>query len=267
MSRGRVRRGGETPTPSPPDLVEYLPEPAYFREFQGFSSVDAARITARCVAQWADRYEAWPVGIPSVIREGALPRTAAARAMVVREALDWVEAWLRRAERPVTLAGLVLRWSGRIVLDQHDGVPARLLLTPAQFAAMQNCLESEGLPRDLYYPASEARVLEEPVEYMGGVILGHRRYSPLQWARRDASNLPPLRLPSEEQQALRFFESCQRFLEALELRCAQLQRSDKQDDRQELQEVDALVENVGDLLQKVARRIAHTDRPAPPSGP
>lgn len=243
--------------------AQYLPEPVYFDETSGFPGMRAARVTAECSARFASDYEAWPVGYPAMARRGVLPRRRSVRAGVIDGLFDWVERWLEETGQPIPLVGLRLRRSNQVVLDQHDGVPATLFLTPHEFARLQDCLRQAGLPRDLYYPASEQRTVIEPTEYRGGVVLWEKRLSPLQFAHREAAGATPPKLPSEEERLAQLFRACQEFLRPLLLRRAELEEPGRPRDEEQLAEVDALRAHVDEVLNSVGQRILREARREP----
>jgi len=128
---------------------EYLPERAY-AELQ--DRPDAWRVVARCVARFATRYEAGPVGNPSVQEAGPMPRAADGREALVDD------LWTQICERQRSQFFLLLYAGGDQILDQHDGgLAAVLRLSSAEFHHAQDCWQRQGVPRDFYYLRSEAR--------------------------------------------------------------------------------------------------------------
>lgn len=218
MGSDRLDRGmaSLTDRQHEPVLVTYLPESYYFEDTAGLPAEMGARVTADCVARWADRYWARPlINGPARPRIGKMPPTPAAR----HSLLDRVFDWLRRTTGGrMEFAALILSAGGVPILDAHDGLPGKVRLSPTEFADLQRCWERHGLPQDLYYPAEEERTVVEPVEKYGGTVRMYRSYSPLQWAHRDHAAIEAQPIPTEEQRRERFAEECDRFSQALMLR-------------------------------------------------
>ncbi len=142
----------------------------------------------------------------------------------------------------------------RLLLDQQDGVPARLLLLPREFRTLQDCLAHAGLPKDLYYPVSELRSVFEPTERFGAVMMGMGGYSPLQWARREA--IVP-QIPSDEERLKAFWDALSRFAPAVLRRYHELRELGAVPDREELEQVRSLLREVARMVINVSQRIPH----------
>jgi len=163
------------PPPYPPSggREYYLPEVYYFFDSKQVPLDAAIRVTAICVAQWSDRFS-----IPAASsqasateskrdypgREGELPMPIHERQQAVQALIDW----LTQTRGPLGL-DLDLFAGDQAILFQ-DGVLFQLALSPQQFAQLQDCWQTHGLPRDLFYPASQQREVNEPVAYLGGVV-------------------------------------------------------------------------------------------------
>lgn len=249
--------------PSWPEGYElYLPEPAYFRDTPGFPREHAARVIARCIAQWASQYAAFSLRGERV-RQGQLPNEPSARMALIDELFDWLTAWLVNAGHPVSAIGLRLYREGEhpeILLDQEHGLPASsLVLEATQFAVLQDTLANEGLPRDLYFPEREQRVAVEPVEVDGRVIRSYVAYSPIEWTRRSASDVALLPVPNEAERRTALRESCRSFANALSWRLRELNDPgndrDSNDSEEELRMINALLPDVIQLHQWLLRRI------------
>lgn len=211
-----------TPAPPawPPGLgrEHYLPEQFHFVDQVDVPLNLAARVTARTAARWADRYEAYLLNSSSdQRRQGPLPTDLGAREEQIDQLFDWIEGLIVEYQASVNL----YRGEQRL-LDQSEGIPGVLALTPDEFVQLQEAWERHGLPRDLYYPAREQQTIIEPTRMHGGVVQVERRYSPLRWAHRDKAAMVPLQVPSEEERAQIFDEARSRFLDALRLRGAEL---------------------------------------------
>jgi hypothetical protein len=164
----------------------------------------------------------WPLELPQLEREGALPAGLSAREALIDALFDWTVDQSRdeAARGGRSGAGLLLYRGDRRLYDAHDGLPATLWLSAEEFRTLQDRWRQEGLPADLFFPAAAAREVVEPTEVAGGVVLLARTYSPGQWARRPPGAAPPL--PSEDARRAQFLDACDRFVEALLLRQAQL---------------------------------------------
>jgi hypothetical protein len=123
------------------------------------------------------------------------------------------------------------------ILYQHDGVPGVLSLTPDELLTLQVAWQQSGLPRDLYYAASEQRIAVEPIHMCGGVVLRERRYSPRRWADRTQRHIEELAIPSEGERRKRFRQACEGFLQALNLRYYELIEPGKATETHVLSEV------------------------------
>lgn len=224
---------------------EYLPERAY-AELQ--DRPDAWRVVARCVARFATRYEAGPVGNPSVQEAGPMPRAADGREALVDD------LWTQICERQRSQFFLLLYAGGDQILDQHDGgLAAVLRLSSAEFHHAQDCWQRQGVPRDFYYLRSEARVVPEPTRIYGGVVMTTRPYTPLEWVRREAEeDVEQLTLPTEKERETAFVDDCTRFNEAINRRRLELREPGKELDRELLEALDALGAFV--LLTRVRAR-------------
>jgi hypothetical protein len=130
----------------------------------------------------------------------------------------------------------------------------RLFLTPDQFLELRRCWQRRGLPTDLFYPASERRIVVEPVPLYGGTVLGRRVYSPLEWARRDEATAVAAQVPTEEQRRERFLAELRRFQSGLVLRRAELTEPGKTPDVQLLREIEAATMYVMLLLGRTLGR-------------
>jgi len=224
---------------------EYLPERVY-AELQ--DRPDAWRVVARCVARFATRYEAGPVGNPSAVQAGPMPRAADGREALVDDL--WTQIW----ERQRSQFFLLLYAGGDQILDQHDGgLAAVLRLSSAEFHHAQDCWQRQGVPRDFYYLRSEACVVTEPTRIHGGVVMRTRPYTPLEWVRRQAEeDVEQLTLPTEKERETAFVDDCTRFNEAINRRRLELQEPGKEPDRELIEALDALGAFV--LLTRVRAR-------------
>ena len=212
------------PPTRPPGLghAHYLLETDYFfNDAEPRFAMDmalferAVRITARCVAQWADRYLARPCVQRDLLRQGALPSSIEERELFV----DELFAWLAVLPDPILGDVLNLYQRDKLLLDQSDGMAYGFLtLSPKQFAQLQACWAANGLPSDLYYPAAAQRMVIEPVEKWGGVVRIGQRYTPRRWARRDPGAIDAVPVPSEEERVASILAALSQFQNALWLR-------------------------------------------------
>ncbi len=66
---------------------------------------------------------------------------------------NWVREWLTLHEPGISgyeMIGVFQFCRQGIVLDQHDGLPARVFLPRQEFEEVQMCWEQHQFPRDLY---------------------------------------------------------------------------------------------------------------------
>jgi hypothetical protein len=162
------------------------------------------------------------------------------------------------------MVALRLLSSNHVLLDQHDGPPAVLFLTPQQFAEFQDCLSAANLPRDLYYPATEQQTIVEPREAYGWPVMAEVHYSPMQLARRKAKGERPPELPSERERLERLLRACQHFLHALLQRRAELTEVGRPVDQEQLAEIEELAAHVNALLRSVGQRLLREETQNPP---
>jgi hypothetical protein len=141
------------------------------------------------------------------------------------------------------LACLSLFEEGEWLLDGHDGLPGRLVLSADRFAEPQRFWETQGLPRDLYYPARDKQLVVEAREMYGGIVRVTRAYSPLQLAHRDPS-AATLSIPDEKERAEEFARACDRFVLALRLRFHELIEPGQERDDEEIQRLHKLRQEV-----------------------
>lgn len=192
-------------------------QPSVRRDMAFFGQ--AVRITARCVARWADRYLARPCSHRDLVRQGEMPANMVEREALIDDLFDWLTAL------PGPLSGDVLNlYQGdTVLLEQGDGMASgTLTITDTQFTELQGCWGAHDLPRDLYYPASDERTAVDPVEKFGGIVRVQQRYSPRRWERRIQTALDAVPVPSEAERVASFLTALSTFQQALWLRRAQL---------------------------------------------
>lgn len=245
------------------DVERYLPESYYLADSTGDALRIAARVTATCVARWADHYWARVYGKSSAgPREGDLPGEIAERCGFVEQVVDWLE---HASRKQMALAALLLTRRQEPLLDAHDGLPGVLCLLPSEFAQMCICWEQHGLPPDLYYPAHEERTVVEPVEKYGGVIRLQRTYSPLEWTHRDRATVEALVVPTEEARRARFAHECEEFAQALMRRAFELLEPGPQRSPEESGRLLKLSGQVQSLAHRT-RTLDERQPPGPSSG-
>jgi hypothetical protein len=117
------------------------------------------------------------------------------------------------------------------------------MLRRREFAQLQECLERDGLPRDLHFPMQERRYVLEPtrdVGHGGTVTRSWVLYTPRQWAHRDAAAIAGLKVPSEVARRRRFHAAVSRFAEAAWRRHWELREAGKDPRAAEYRELEAL---------------------------
>src|SRR5439155_24409184 len=113
--------------PPAPGREYYLPEDYYFYGPGRVSVGEAARVTAQCVAQWTDRYEAFTVGSRTYRKKGPLPEDTKAREALIDKVFTDLGS-LPELEFYHCAVNLYL---GDVqVLAQGDGIPGILELKP-----------------------------------------------------------------------------------------------------------------------------------------
>lgn len=208
----------------------------------------AVRTTIQQIAQWADEYHVYTrFGPASYDDQGSLEGTGRERSEKIVQVLDrllHVTGAVLTFGSPVAFA---LNKGGRTILDQHDGIPGILYLTPQQYTELQEAWRSQGLPADLYYPETLQHIAVEPTEHYGGVFLINRRYSPLLWQHRDEQALKALYVPSEEERRSRFDEERQAFTMNVMRRVHELQEPGRAPNQEEIAWLGQLIRMVGKL--------------------
>jgi hypothetical protein len=163
----------------------------------------------------------------------------------VRETLDQLGS--ARANDAMAVAFRLFRNSdnaGGLLLDQHDGIPADLILTEQEYQRLQECLERRGLAKDLYFPASALREVKEPRERFGDVAVETVQYSPRQWTDRLTRDNVQLVPPSQEQRNLKFIQACSAFTRAIVAREAELREATDTRTTEDLRQLSLLLLHV-----------------------
>ena len=165
------------------DYIVDLNSPGHIRDVPMLDRI--ARVTAKCVAQFADGYRVRHLIRPVLNREGLLPHDTTMREALIDEIFDSFEFFPDPQLQGMLYLCLDLSQADHLLLNQGDGIIEGILnLTHDQFRVLRACWERHGLPHDLYYPAEERRVTVEKVERRGQVLNFPRAYTPRQWARR-----------------------------------------------------------------------------------
>jgi hypothetical protein len=228
--------------------------------------MQAALVTTRTMARWAEHYRMRlsamkPTVPPAQLqkqlrlarRGGALPFEKIARTeeavlpagLAEREGL--IDGFFEEFERHrayLVQAEVSLYLGEYILLDQSDGMPGPLAASPEEFVQLQTAWEEAGLPRDLYYPVRDERMVIEPVEKYGGVVRTRLYYSPRQWEQRVQVKDAPLPIPSEEERLEAFIAACERFAQAVGLYIAQLSEPGQQAEQGKIQRLRAVFHDV-----------------------
>jgi hypothetical protein len=231
------------------DLAIYLPELAYVESPGDFPLKRAARVTARGAARWASRYWARSLGSPAAVREGTLEGKVEDRQRLIDDIYDWFEADTEGGEEFAYAMALWLTREGASVLDQREGFPGYLTLAKRQFRVLQRDWSGAGLPPDLYYPSSEHRIIIEPVELAGGIVLQRASYSPRKWQMAVRTGRKRSLIPSEVERDALFAAECDLFEDALTRRYYELQEPDRERDLEQLRLLGQLQVSLGRLKE------------------
>jgi hypothetical protein len=227
------------PLPPPPGHKYYLPEPYYFFHEAAIPVHVVVRTVAYCVARWCDRYvvpgevrtrpngsrSQWPG------RSGAIPAETCAQRRTLDDLFKWLDDSRGEPFYQVDLA------RGDLGIFVQDGALFFLVLTPTQFSELQECLQAQGLPPDLFYPADEQHEIEEDVQIGDSVVRMKQKYSPKRWALR-ATQQSVSEIDKagngRDQDIRRFLEACNQFAGALSLRELQIRLRSDQSEQEEL---------------------------------
>lgn len=225
----------------------YLPEDYYIAGYYSGQPravpVDVlARLTAKHVSRWADRFEAYRLILRSEARNGPLPAEPQTREELIDELFDWFTNILRE---DLSMVALNLYIGDQRLLYQHDGIPGVLALTPDEFAELQDVWQRHGLPRDLYYDARQQREVVEPWGRSDRAVLARRRYSPVRWAHRDHVGIEALRVPNEEERIAAFNKACQEFSRAVVQRIRELQEPGRKGETRKIRQLQRLLAELG----------------------
>lgn len=222
------------PEPPPRGFQYYLPEYYYLLEEPKIArrERDVARLTAEHLARWADGYRARSLRNPNDENVGWLSGSPEKRVKEVEQILKCIEGQTKR--RSPTEFGLALLSGGYPIYNLYDGFPGHLTLDPEQYRTLQRVWAQYGLPTDLYYPASDQQSVIEPRRMHGGIVRVLRRYTPRYWSVRPKPEGIDTEVPDEDQRFDAFVDACQKFLDALDLRIAELTEPDCEHDRGEV---------------------------------
>jgi hypothetical protein len=243
---------GHDPLPhddkGPPDTNSHIYRPEYYY----FSNGDkerfkvAVKATEVYAARWADSYVASNMRDPSTRKEGVLLGGPSDRQQVIRDVLDWLEGQTNSIHEQA----LSLFRGGDFLLDQHDEVPGDLNLSSSEFEQLQDEWNRLGLPRDLYYPIEEQKLVIEPAEAYGTVIRSQRAYTPLQWLHRNETSTKELRVPDEAERVERFVREANEFMQSLGRRMYEINEPGGNPDRRGLAIMSRLMLVIGGLIQR-----------------
>lgn len=224
----------------------YLPELYYFSDVRSVDREQALRITVSCLAAWCDNFVATWAGRqpPRGKRHGALPADLAARQTFLTQLLD------SGSSKELSPPRLDLKRGDEWILYSDAPLFFTLILSPSEFAELQNCWEAHGLPRDLFYPASEQHELIEPVEFAGGVIRWLQRYTPRRWEERMRITGPEPVIPSTEKRNQAFLEASSRFSQAALLREMELREAGHPRDLEQLTALSQLHQHLISFLRR-----------------
>ncbi len=236
-----VREITGTQAPPPLPLREgyeiYLPELYYVLDTRTVSIAIAQRTTARCVVQWADnylailpnQYDGFTLAREGGRRQGPLPAELPARDALLDELFSWADEGSPSANPNLML----FLKSGDAYVMHGEGLLPSLILTPGQFALLQDCWENHGLPRDLYYPASEQLEFVEPVKKYGGIIRMRQVYTPRRAAQRTPEVVARIRIPNDTQRERAMLRACDTLLKATYRRYLELHEPGREVDAAE----------------------------------
>jgi hypothetical protein len=232
--------------------VAFYPDtPAFFME--PGKALAISLTVLKCVAQFATRYQCWPVGFPDKMAEGSLTGTQASREHVIDIEVERVINWLNANGRAGSLhVGFTLFDQDIRILNQPEGPPAQLNLLREQFAVVSQCWAEKGLARSLYFPQDSVVSVVEPMRFRGGVVRVERQYGPEQRGRKLATS-EDLVVPTEEERRAAFWVACRAFYAALELRIAELTEPGDRADLERVRRLEGLRDQVMDELSGKSR--------------
>lgn len=225
--------------------LEWLPEPEYF-DTTTLDLMLAADLTITTVAQWATRYQSWPVGHgPSFTLSGKMPKMRSERGAFLRRVVDSVRSWISETSELPVQVGLILTREASLILDQHDGPPPRrLVLSRIEFATLQTVWSEHALPLDLYFASSEKHRRVSKRELYGGVVLVREDLSPRQLAQRRDASVTGLAVQDDKKRRDAFIDDCRTFRRALNRRLVELTEPGSEPASAELDHLALLKANV-----------------------
>jgi hypothetical protein len=124
------------------------------------------------------------------IRKGMLPEGDAALTIYVQQLVTWLIDNSQSNEHFCLMLSdkEIARNDGvQHIFDRHDDTCCwNLLLTPQQFELLQTEWESHHLPRELFYPEDQSKMMEmsdsAPFKYkLAGKVGLQKVFTPLQW--------------------------------------------------------------------------------------
>lgn len=173
--------------------MPYLPELLYLRDQKDFPFQTAVRVTATAISRWSSYFTAKLIAPTSkkigvLEKNGPLPIDAQAKETFVAETVSWIFEnsftddlfCLFLDDEPATRSGKVAKF------DHHDDTCCWMLnLLESEFAELQSIWSTNGLPKDLFYPAQSGVCIQYPGTGLKarifraiGVTQG---YTPKQW--------------------------------------------------------------------------------------
>jgi len=256
LAKAGTLRPYDWPSPAPPAARPptgrryYLPEGSYYLDVHGrlnssFDLTAAEAVTLETVCEWADSYYAVPLTQAPAIGRGGRFSDTLDRKRLILETLGWLKSF----NVDLTLCRFDLLSKTMKLLDQVDGMPGALCLTPQQWNILQDRWSREGVPVDFYFRADAQREVIEPIYGFGGIFLGRQLYSPRQWERRDHDTIARLEVPTTEDSRLRFLRNASRFAREIMLRRLEMQQPGREPGKDELADLSALFGGVTALLR------------------
>ncbi|MFN8524064.1 MAG: hypothetical protein U0821_13280 [Chloroflexota bacterium] len=199
----------------------YLPNPDEFIKLQSDDEYYMVlEVTATYLLRLADRYIADDLLHEFPTMTGTWRKNSRRAAKEIKRAI----AHLRKFSDFRTRARLRIDLADRTLLNQNDGAPGFLRLTPAEFSGLQKHWHRNGYSRDLFVDRNAFVEVVGIVGQHGGLVREARALTPAEATTRHrrAMGAEEQSVPDERQRASLFAEQCELFVTALRRRLAEL---------------------------------------------